>query len=263
MVAKSRSNKSPSADALFNNALPAFKKELQNRFNDRSEELRDKTAKIIMTESRKDQISDPIYPMYALYKEHAQKIGEDFLSVFDSIIRPFCGIISDYSKVVLTLLFLQRYQNAITRTENGLRRLALSLGRQKDFFSILAPARGIYGRYQSKYHNRLDAEILKHNLEMGLKEVGENKEKTSMSKNNAVEYTPQTKKNNRKRRTIVELEVITPKIVEAFEEIHDGEGLSIYRTFQKLADQSSKRFGEKLTAGQLRGLYDRKDKYLQ
>ena len=76
------------------------------------------------------------------------------------------------------------------------------------------------------------------------------------------ESEPRPAKAIRKRRTVVELEIITPKIAEAFSEIQDGEGLSVRATFQKLENESKERLGEFLTAGQLRGLLQRGKKYL-
>ena len=50
----------------------------------------------------------------------------------------------------------------------------------------------------------------------------------------------------RKRRTRAQLEVLTPKVDEAYDELHDGEGLSKPETFKRMAEESLERFGEKL-----------------
>jgi hypothetical protein len=181
-------------DPSFHNALPAFTKELENLFRERTEELSGRIAEVITAKARLGKISDPIFPRYALYREHAPKIGEDFLDAFRNIIKPHCGVISDESRPMLYKLFSDRYRNIISQTESALKRLALSLGRKEsDLESILAPARGIYTSSLSKYHNRLEAEILKHNLEVSVKPEVELRRQHSASKTKNADYKPKHK----------------------------------------------------------------------
>jgi|SRR5467141_589096 len=62
----------------------------------------------------------------------------------------------------------------------------------------------------------------------------------------------------KKRRTKIELESLIPKIIEAYEELYFTGRFSRDEVFRDLEKQSLGRFGERLTAGQLRGLYNRR-----
>jgi hypothetical protein len=263
MPTKSRSTKQLSADDLFNRALPAFTKELRNLFDDRERQLRTKIAKIKMTDAQLvDKTVNPIQPRYALYEEDATKIGEDFLSAFNRIVRPFCSLISDSSKKVLINLLSEQYKAVINQTERGLQWLLISLGRQEQFQEIFRPARRIY-RYSSPiYFNRLDAEIEKHNLEVTAKAhnlLRQTEEPPVTLDSN----TPTMKKRKRRnRRTIAQLEVLIPKIVAAYEERYDTGRFTVSEVFQDLAKRSHRLFHQKLTAGQIRGIYNRREKFL-
>ena len=73
------------------------------------------------------------------------------------------------------------------------------------------------------------------------------------------------KEQNRKRnrRTIARLEQLTPKVVNAYQSLYDTGKYRVQEIFQILSKNSLKRFREKLTSGQLRGIYNRRQKFLQ
>lgn len=167
MPTKDHSTQPASDDDLFNNVAPTFTKRLENLFDKRAHELRHKISEV--TVSKIGPVIDPVHPRYALYREHAEKIGEDFLSAFDSIIARHCGVISHSAKRVLFKLFYERYRTALVREEASLRALAASLGRNRDFNSMVLPAKSIYETSHSTYFKRLEEEILKHNLELSVK----------------------------------------------------------------------------------------------
>jgi hypothetical protein len=155
----------PKHDPAFHRILPAFTKELENLLRQRAEELSARIADEITSKARLGKITDTIFPRYALYREHARTIGEDFLAAFREIVKPHCEVISDESRPILYTLLHDRYRNTISETENALKRLAQSLGhKESDFESIISPARGTYSDCLSKYNDLLEAEILKHNL---------------------------------------------------------------------------------------------------
>jgi len=67
----------------------------------------------------------------------------------------------------------------------------------------------------------------------------------------------------RKRRTIKDLEILTPKVVDKYEELSDTGDYTVIQIFDKLAEKSFELFKEKLTSGQIRGIYNRREKFLQ
>jgi hypothetical protein len=165
-----------SDDDRFNNALPAFTKLVRNLFSDRDEDLRRRIAQVITSKLRVGEIGDPIFPRYALYREHALGIGDDFLSAFDRIIKPYCGVISNSSKMNLVKILAGQYRYATAQEASHLRELAASVGRSDDLEGMIRPAESIYGSANTKYKSRLDAQIEKHNLEVGVKK-GESEQK--------------------------------------------------------------------------------------
>ena len=127
----------------------------------------------------------------------------------------------------------------------------------------------IYKNSISNYRDRLDAKISKHNLEVSLRK-GVQKTATARetegAKQRSIEETAKTqekKPSNRKRRSRIELEVITPKVVEAYQDLYDTGKYSWPEIFDKLAKNSQKLFGEKITSGSHQGIYNRRAKYLK
>ncbi|HKZ40985.1 MAG TPA: hypothetical protein VJ044_08485 [Candidatus Hodarchaeales archaeon] len=244
-------------DTLFNNTLPAFKKAIQNRFHERREELHRRMSDVIVSKERLGKISDPIFPRYALYREHATKFGDDFLRSFTEIIKPYCRTISDRSQSILLRILEEHYMIIIRQTEEGLKRKVLSLGRRNNPERYLAPARGVYTSSLSDTRKLLEEDILRHNLGVSHKGLEDH------ATQSATEREKKTDKSQRKRRTIERLEKLTPKVVASYEELYDTGKYSVEEVFDKLAQQSFSRFKEKLTAGQLRGIYNRRKKFMQ
>lgn len=193
MPSKRPSTKPPSADELFNNALPAFRKELRNLLDDSSTELRRRINEVITAKARLGKTDNPIHPRYPLYQEHATRMGEDFLSAFNNIIRRSCGVISNSSKRVLVRLLSEQYVAVINQRKRGLQRLAASLGRENQSEAIFGPARGIYSSSMTTCYNRLDAEIEKHNLEVGTRRTEIVSEEGSTPELKVEKYTPKHK----------------------------------------------------------------------
>lgn len=70
-------------------------------------------------------------------------------------------------------------------------------------------------------------------------------------------------KEKRKRRSKIELESLTPKVVDVYQELYDEGKYTWVQIWGKLAANSGALFGEELTAGALQGLYSRRENHLQ
>lgn len=66
----------------------------------------------------------------------------------------------------------------------------------------------------------------------------------------------------RKRRTKLELETLTPKVVEEYQNLYDNGKYNWEEIFKKLESKSKKLFGKEITSGSLQGIYNRRKKYL-
>ncbi len=73
---------------------------------------------------------------------------------------------------------------------------------------------------------------------------------------------PITTTKSRTRRTRERLNELTPLIVTAYHELYGTGKQSTVDVFKTLEQKSEALFGERLTAGQIRGIYDRKEKFM-
>ena len=155
-------------DVLFQNAFPAFLKSVTNLLQECYEDFGGKVAEMAKARTRPGWSVNPFLPRYDVYRGIAKKIGVDFLVEFERTIKPYCGNISDSSMIELLKLFNLRYDGAVVNAEQGLKRFCASRGIRDNIEPYLLPARGIYRNAQHKYWNRVEAEILKHNLEVSV-----------------------------------------------------------------------------------------------
>ena len=174
MSAKSRKSKS-----VDESILNTFTLELNNRSDARWEELVDRINEAVIAKEREadesaktnpkarlvvDQVDNQVDIRYPSYRKHLDQIGQDFLAVFDSIIKSHCGFISDELNSALIKLFLDGYSSAIARVRDDLHRLLAVLGRKEHFVSYCDPFEGFYTSARSTHYKLLQAEIAKHNL---------------------------------------------------------------------------------------------------
>ena len=149
--------------SLFEEALSVFQYELQIRFSDSLRQLSQERSELIVSKMRLGQISDPVMPTLSLMKMHAPKIGRDFLDAFSSVIAPYCDGISGEQCIVLERLLENRYSIANSKMEESLKRLLISLGRQRETRNVLLSAH-FYQIALGDYKKKLQLLVRKHNL---------------------------------------------------------------------------------------------------
>jgi hypothetical protein len=161
-------NDSPNEES-FNEVFDLFETELRNLYRERSRELKQKINDESISLIQQDQSIDPIFNRYNLLREHAENIGADFLSAFESVIHRFSSTITKPLNVKIVNLFYKRYKVALSQQEQTFRRIAASLGRSNDFNSMFLPVTSIYSEFKTVYINRLEVAVKRHNLELSTK----------------------------------------------------------------------------------------------
>jgi hypothetical protein len=168
----------PTSDSeSFKKALPAFTKQVRNELADGLDDFREKVRKAIEERWRLARQNAPknalrveinrVHIRFTCYRGHAAKVGDGFLSAFKTIVKPFCGIISNENRRVLFAMLSDQYKGIVRNEASSLRRIAASMGRSDLTQAMILPMQGVYYSGLSKYNSRLDLEIEKHNLEVG------------------------------------------------------------------------------------------------
>jgi hypothetical protein len=166
--------------------LKAFTLELRNLWDQRWEELGQNIRALVEQANREavkfsqdnpgaTRVVDVVFIRYRAHRVHAADLAKDFLNAFHGIIRPHCGFISDGMRVSILMLLNIRYGEAVERVGSHLKQLLASLGKDEQFKSSYPPLEGIYQREHHKCSNLLEAEIAKHNVEVGTKQARDSK----------------------------------------------------------------------------------------
>ncbi|MGA2622806.1 MAG: hypothetical protein ABSF91_03055 [Bacteroidota bacterium] len=190
-----------SADDLFNNALPTFTKQIRNNLKDGWGEFRadldlEMKEKWALAQAKALRMGaaavdiDRVVLRYPLYRKHGEKIGEDFLLAFTNILKPHCRDISEKCKAILFVALSDLYKGIVEREIMNLKQLAASMGRINQSQSMILPMQSIYYSALSKYQNRLEVEIGKHNLEVKAGEIKRKEENHPIAEIKTLVHTP-------------------------------------------------------------------------
>ncbi len=250
-------------DARFNEVFEVFTKQISIHFREsfnemsrRNYEEQQKMAKQAreMEEKHGGRASFDLLPIRIHgHREHGEIVGRNFLSSFMEIINPHCEFITDNQKTLLLNSLNKQYESARNTAEMGIRSYYASQGMNPEQSnSTINHVNNYYSSAHNKSQDNLIIEIKKHNLRMSKRETQE-------IKNREVKEVPQKKRN---RRTKERLGDLMPKVEKAYYELYGDGKYSVKEVFAMLSKQSKELFGEQLSAGQLRGLYNRRESYL-
>jgi len=172
----------PAIPEHFQQVFEAFRLQCSNQFREGYEKLNQKINALLrerIEENRKEtektglQISWDRFPILVQgYRYHSELIGEDFLSSYSEIIHPHCGIITDAQSSELFTLLQTHYSLAMDRAESAAKAYFDSQNIPENQAAV-SRARGQYSNPCKKYERRLTAEILKHNLSVGVGKTSE------------------------------------------------------------------------------------------
>jgi hypothetical protein len=152
-----------SPEQQFRSSFPVFQREQDRKLRQRITELyggRQRLGSTYGTTGR----GDPVSGRYQLYREHAERMGKDFIDSFKAIIAAHCSYISAESTRTLLQQLDRMYSRAMEDARRSDSRYLQSIGRPNDIDAFYIPTRGIYASALSRHRDALQSEISQCNL---------------------------------------------------------------------------------------------------